>query len=254
MGDSARARSTATTAVRSTSDSDFIRVVVDDREATSKVVEALRLDSGCKVEVRRLSIGDYQVAGRLVFERKTLRDLVVSIIDGRLLSQARRMANGPLRPVILLEGSSRDLVQSGMRREAIQGALIAASVLMGIPLLRARNAEESALLILLTARQTSESIRGGLARGGARPKSKRAVQLHILQGLPHVGPTRAARLLDRFGTVQGAITATPENLAEIEGLGPTLVRKIRWAVNEQAASYAVVRPAPTSHGLDRARA
>ncbi len=167
MGDSARARSTATTAVRSTSDSDFIRVVVDDREATSKVVEALRLDSGCKVEVRRLSIGDYQVAGRLVFERKTLRDLVVSIIDGRLLSQARRMANGPLRPVILLEGSSRDLVQSGMRREAIQGALIAASVLMGIPLLRARDAEESALLILLTARQTSESIRGGLARGGA---------------------------------------------------------------------------------------
>lgn len=227
-------------AIRSHSRSDVIRIVADDREAESQVVEALRHDSMCQVEIRRLSIGDYQVAGRLVFERKTLRDLVGSIIDGRFLSQAHRMTKGTLRPVILLEGSGRDLARSGMRREAIQGALIAASVVMGISLLRAHDAAESARLMLFAARQTSEAISGALRRVGSRPKSKRALQLHILQGLPHIGPNRAARLLDRFGAVQDAIAASPESLAEVEGLGPALIRKIRWAVSDQITGYTPV--------------
>ena len=63
---------------------EVIRVVADDREATCNVVEALRLHPRCEVEIRRLRLGDYQVGGRLLFERKTLRDLV-SIIDGRFL-------------------------------------------------------------------------------------------------------------------------------------------------------------------------
>ena len=120
--------------------SEVIRVLADDREAVSGVVEVLRLCPDCQVEVKRLRLGDYQVGGRLLFERKTLRDLVVSIIDGRFLSQARRLASGPLRPVILLEGTARDLAESGMSREAIQGALITATVMLGIPLLRARDA------------------------------------------------------------------------------------------------------------------
>lgn len=217
--------------------SKVVRVVADDRETASSVVKALRLHSDCEVEVRRLRLGDYQVDGRLLFERKTLRDLVVSIIDGRFLAQARRLADGPLRPVILLEGTGRELADSGMSREAIQGALITAAVMFGIPLLRSRDPEESAQLMLFAARQSSALTSGALPRVGSRPKSKRALQLHILQGLPNVGPARAARLIDRFGTVEAAMTASPETLAEVQGLGPTLARKIRWSVSEPIGRY-----------------
>lgn len=216
-----------------------VHVLADDREAASGVIEALRLHEDCQLEVRRLRLGDYQVDNRLLVERKTLRDLVVSIIDGRLLSQARRLVGGPLRPVILLEGTGRDIAQSGMSREAIQGALVTVTVMFGIPLLRSRNPEESAQLMVFAARQAAMLASGALPRAGYRPKSRRALQLHILQGLPNVGPTRAARLINRFGTVEAAIAAEPEALAQVEGLGPTLARKIRWAVSEPIPSYEV---------------
>ena len=219
--------------------SEPIRVVADDREATSGVVDALRLHSDCDVEIRRLRLGDYQVGGRLIFERKTLRDLVVSIIDGRFLRQACQLACNPLRPVIVLEGTARDLAESGMSREAIQGALVAATVVLGIPLLRSRDTMETAKLILFSARQLSALVGGALPRVGSRPKSKRALQLHILQGLPRVGPVRAGRLLDTFGTVEAAVTAPAEQLSQVEGLGPALARKIRWSVSEPIARYAL---------------
>jgi len=218
--------------------SGLIRVVADDREARSGVVDALRLHSDCEVELRRLRLGDYQIGGRLIFERKTLRDLVVSIIDGRFLRQACQLACNPLRPVIVLEGTGRDLAETGMSREAIQGALVTATVVLGIALLRSRDAEESARLMLFSARQLSQVIAGAVPRIGSRPKSKRALQLHILQGLPHVGPVRAGRLIDTFGTVEAAVTATAERLSQVEGLGPALARKIRWSVGEPMACYA----------------
>jgi len=170
-------------------------------------------------------------------ERKTLPDLVVSIIDGRFLDQARRLASGPLRPLIVLEGTSRDLLRSGMSREAIQGALITATLIYGIPLLRSRDPQESAQLILFAGRQSCAVAAGALPRIGARPKSKRALQLHILQGLPSIGPVRAARLIEHFGSVERAIGAAPEALAQVEGLGRTLARKIRWSVSEPSAPY-----------------
>ena len=91
--------------------------------------------------------------------------------------------------------------------------------------------------MIFAARQSAAFITGALPRVGSRPKSKRALQLHILQGLPNVGPVRAGRLIDRFGTVEATITATPEHLAKVQGLGPTLARKIRWSVNEPLGSY-----------------
>ena len=48
---------------------------------------------------------------------------------------------------------------------------------------------------------------------------------------------RAGRLIERFGTVEATITESPENLAEVEGLGPTLARKIRWSVSEPLGRY-----------------
>jgi len=217
--------------------SEVIRVVADDREVTSGVIDALRRHAACQVEIRRLRLGDYQVGGRMLFERKTLRDLVVSIVDGRFLRQACQLARSPLQPVIVLEGTAHDLAESGMSREAIQGALVTATVVLGIPLLRSRDAMESAKLILFSARQLSTLVGGALPRTGSRPKSKRALQLHILQGLPHVGPVRAARMIDTFGTVEATVTATPEQLLQIKGLGPTLARKIRWSLNEPTALY-----------------
>ena len=160
-----------------------VRVVADDREAASGMIEALRLHPDCDLQVRRLRLGDYLVDNRLLIERKTLRDLVVSIIDGRFLSQARRLISGPFRPLLLLEGTGRDIAESGMSREAIQGALITVTVMFGIPLLRSRDPEESAQLMVFAARQAAMLVSGALPRVGYRPKSRRALATSHSAGL-----------------------------------------------------------------------
>lgn len=214
-----------------------LAIVVDDREAASAVSRELSGREDCDVSFRRLRLGDYQVGGRLLFERKTLRDLVASIADGRVFRQACQLAAGPLRPVILLEGRASDLADIGMSREAIQGALISITLILGLPLLRARDAEESARLMVYAGRQMQTLITEGVPRAGARPKSKRHIQLHILQGLPGVGPVRARRLLEKYGSISVALSATVDELAQLPGIGKGIADKIRWAVNEPPPGY-----------------
>ena len=151
----------------------------------------------------------------LLFERKTLLDLTQSIKDGRLFRQGLRLASASARGVVILEGSSRDLAQSRMRREAIQGALVTLTLSFGIPLLRSVNPEETAALILLTARQGRAHATGSLPRPGHRPRGKPRVQSRVLQGLPGIGPERAKQLIDHFGSVEGVMAATA--LAGIRG-------------------------------------
>ena len=148
--------------------SPVISVVVDDRESQAGVLRVLSAMEGVRVVTSRLPVGDYLVDDRLLFERKTLNDLVQSIKDGRLFRQCRRLAASTLRGVVILEGTTGDIASGGMSREAIQGALISVSVMMGIPLLRSRNAEESAKLMVYAARQVSATVSGAIARHGAQ--------------------------------------------------------------------------------------
>jgi ERCC4-type nuclease len=214
----------------------LVRIIADDRENAGGVIAELRRIEGVEVEVRRLRTGDFVVAGRFVVERKTLRDLAASVIDRRLFKQAARLAVAAERGVIILEGGGRELAESGMSRESLQGALITVSVFYGLALLRARDATETARLLTYLAGQAAKCATGAWTRAGYRPKGKRARQLFILQGLPGVGPGRAARLLERFGTVKGVAVASAEEWGEIEGIGEATAEKIRWALEESPAA------------------
>ncbi len=116
-----------------------IEFVVDDREVRSGVLEILKSYADVSVRVCRLAQGDYLIDDRLLVERKRLPDLVISIKDGRLFSQALRLLRAEQHPMMILEGCATDLAGSGMRREAIQGALVMMTIYLGIPLLRSRN-------------------------------------------------------------------------------------------------------------------
>jgi len=215
----------------------IIAIAVDDREVRSSVPDILRGREDVVVSVRRLPLGDYEIDGGLLIERKTLLDLAQSLKDGRLFRQAWRLAEAPQRGIVILEGTSRDLVSSGMRREALQGALITLSVFLGLPLLRSQDAAETARLMVYAGRQGRALARGGLPRHGMHPKGKRGLQFHILQGLPGIGPERARRLLEAFGTVEAIITAEEEALCEVTGVGQGTAKAIRWAVQERRADY-----------------
>jgi len=214
-----------------------IPVQADDRERGSPILDLLRQSPDFQVTESRLRVGDYLVDGRFLFERKTLTDLVAAIIDGRLFKQALRLAGTHLRPVMILEGTSRDLADSGMRGESVQGALVTVALFCGIPLPRTRTPEETVRTMLFAARQAQTCATGALPRHGWRPKGKQARQLYILQGLPNIGPERARRLLARFGSIEAAFNARPEELLSVAGIGQRVADKIRRAVEEPPCEY-----------------
>jgi ERCC4-type nuclease len=131
-----------------------------------------------------------------------------------------------------------------VRREALQGALITIGVFFGVAVLHSDAPEETARLLVYLGRQARRAAQGGLPRPGYRPKGRRARQLFLLQGLPGVGPARAALLLERFGSVQAVVTASADDLATVEGIGEKTASKMRWAVQEAAVDY-VAAPSTT---------
>jgi len=208
-----------------------INITADDREHKNEVIKSLMGIENVEVCIRRLSMGDYQVENRLIVERKTLKDFALSIIDGRLFKQMIRIANSTFTGVLILEGTAIDTVDLGITREAMQGALITVSLILGIPVLRSKDPSETARLIVYIGRQIESMTRGGVQRHGYRPKDERKRQIFILQGLPGVGPERAGRLLDSFGSVEAAISASSSELQSVDGIGKSIADKIKWVVN-----------------------
>jgi len=223
-----------------------ISVVVDDREAAGGVIDLLRVQEGVVVQIERLPLGDYLIDESLLVERKTFADLIASIKDGRLFGQGCRLAGSRRWTALILEGTGKDLAGSGMRREAIQGALITLTLFLGIPLLRSQNPQESAQLMLFAARQARTVATGALPRRGRRPRGKYRVQTRVLQGLPGIGPERAKRLLEKFGTIEAVMTAEVEELAAIRGVGMATAETIRWAVKEAVSAYGLEDVTPNS--------
>lgn len=214
-----------------------MRVTADDREMKSGVIEALRSMENVRVEVERLALGDYRVDDRVLFERKTVPDFAVSLVDGRLFEQACRLASSPYRAVMILEGTAGDFSGCGVRREAIQGAIITLTVMLDLPLLRSMDAAETARLIRYTGEQFERSAKGAVPRPGYRPKGKRKRQLFVLQGLPGIGSKRAEKLLDAFGTIESVIKADVEALSAVEGVGRKTAEAIRQTLSEDRSPY-----------------
>ncbi|MBW2336968.1 MAG: nuclease [Deltaproteobacteria bacterium] len=214
-----------------------INIIADDREHKSEVINSLMGIENVEVCIRRLAIGDYQVENRVIVERKTLKDFAVSIIDGRLFKQMIRLANSNSKAVLILEGTVSDTVEIGVTREAMQGALITVSLILGIPVLRSKDPSETARLMVYIGRQIESMAKGGIQRHGYRPKTKRKRQLFILQGLPGVGPEKAERLLAVFGSVEAAISASSSELQSVDSIGKSIADKIKLAVSEEMKPY-----------------
>ena len=94
------AASASLTAMQQTDVADPI--VLDHREAKSTLAPYLK-SMGAHVEFSHLPTGDIRLSKRVLIERKTARDLVNSITDGRLLHQCRRLNAAALRPLLLIE-------------------------------------------------------------------------------------------------------------------------------------------------------
>src|SRR6516164_10772196 len=198
-----------------------VTILVDDRERPSGVAEELEKLSGVLVRIEHLAVGDYNIDGSVLIERKSAKDFAHSSMDGRLFIQAKQMADSPIRTAYVLEGSSADWFGLGVSQESIQGALVTLMLVFDIPVFRSSGPAESARLIFYIGSQLAR-LRDPehVHYRQAKAKRKKSRQLRVLQGLPGVGPDRAKGLLQRFKTVRACFSASTTDLMEVYGIGP----------------------------------
>jgi DNA excision repair protein ERCC-4 len=209
-----------------------MKILVDYREKASGLVDLLSGCEGVQIEIRKVAYGDYLINDAITLERKTSRDLLVSLVDGRLFSQISNLKKHCIHPILLVEGNP---FKTGLDFDemAIKGALISIQAIWYVPILYSRGKEETKDIILMIGRQEEACMDVVPLRGGYRPKRLKSRQLYILQGLPKVGPTVAKRLLEHFRSVSKAMNASVEDLIQIEGIGRISAEKIREVLDSE---------------------
>ena len=200
---------------------------MDCQELGGTVERELR-GRGVELEVGRLEVGDFVLSERVAVERKSVRDFVRSVMDGRLEDQARRLREGYERPLLILEGREDPEELGKLHPHAVQGALLHLVMDLGIPVLRTRDGSQTATLLWLLARRERKEGRGPprlrIKRGGLPLPLQ---QRFVVEGLPGVSSVLAERLLERFGTVEGVMRASERELREVRGIGEVKARRIR---------------------------
>jgi DNA excision repair protein ERCC-4 len=204
------------------------RLRVDLAEQNAALLDLARACVDFDVKLERLTVGDYSIDDRVVVERKTYADFATSLVDGRLFPQAAALARCPHRPVILLEGPAPPRLPN-VHPHALKGAVISLAVMWRLPVLYARDPEDSLRILRDLAHQAN--LAGGfLKRYDRKPKRVAARKLYMLQGLPGVGPELAHRLLQHFGSIERVMMATEDALMQVRGVGPKKATRIRQLV------------------------
>jgi len=211
-----------------------LHIVVDHRERLSRVVQSLEESGQAQLSFEQMKLGDYRTANWL-FERKTLPDFAASIVDGRLFTQAIRLAASNEFTALILEGTGQDLAGIGMHRSALQGALISLSLIYQLPILRSRGPDETAQLLIFAGQQLYRLHTDSSQRCGRRPKRLRKRQLYVLEGLPGIGPHKAAALLDGFGSVRSVMVASEAELCRIKGIHRITAARIEQVLGARSA-------------------
>ncbi len=231
-----------------------VEITLDHREASSTLGPYLR-SLGVKIQFSHLLHGDIRISERILIERKTARDLVQSLTDGRLLQQCRRLSAAASRPMLLIEiGQGHGQF---VHPNAVHGALAHVSLDLGIPIMMTKSPEESAHFLAAAAKREHDliekmateamkrseqfederSIERAVSAAMAEIKAieleehsetplanrwttfQQSESIQVLAAIPGIGPKKAEALITAFSTISGVFSASVEQLGRTEGVG-----------------------------------
>ncbi|MEJ6665207.1 MAG: helicase-related protein [Euryarchaeota archaeon] len=242
-------------------------IILDHREANSSLAPHLK-SMGAHVAFKHLISGDIRLSERVLIERKTARDLVSSLSDGRLLHQCRRLNAAALRPLLLVEIG--DGHGQAVHPDAVHGALAYISLDLGMPVMMTKNPEETARFLVAAARREHDvmerwafeslqrapnldderAIERATSAAAAEikaielgedataplgqrwPNHAKEEQTAVLASIAGVGPTRAAALIDAFGNIAGVFAASKEALLGAKNIGATTAMSVYQILHE----------------------
>lgn len=178
------------------------------------------------------------VRGRLIgVQRKTFPDdYLASLEDGRLQKELMQMQRLDAA-MLLLEGQpvwdGQNLAGRRYTRRQLRTALWSVQLVHGVCVETSDSLEDTCTTLLWLERWLKKRKHVGLMR---RPKARDAwgghvhgqgEAIHVLQGLPGVGPVTAQAILQHFGgRIPLAWTCSQQELEQVEGIGRKKARQL----------------------------
>lgn len=228
------------------------RIVVDEREKNSGIPELLK-NAGAVIDFAQLKVGDYIVSPETAVERKTVRDLVSSIYDGRLFVQCSDLVKHYQKPLLVVQGNIAELAEIpedaengkrlAERMPLAYDALATVATEFRIPIIHTPSADQTAQLLVTLV---NKGLREGKATGPLLRKIKKEnpvyiQQLSVLSSVPGVGDKLAARMLEKFHTPKRALNASAAELATIPGFGLARAERVRRILDSPNSVSKVVQ-------------
>ncbi len=183
--------------------------------------------------MKTLPIGDYIVAPETVVERKSIRDLMSSVFDGRLFDQCARLKEHFDNPIVLMEGNVDEIEEIADNPLIFYGAISTVVLDFKIPVIPTPNATHTAKL-LVSMCSKKDTPKGPYLKKIRKSSDLERQQLSVLCSLPGIGEKFAVRMLKKFGTPLKVFTATTAELAKVEGLGEARAKKIKKMLDSKS--------------------
>jgi Fanconi anemia group M protein len=200
------------------------KIIVDYREKNSLVASYL-IKQGFEVEFKELKIGDYLVKD-VIIERKTVQDFISSMINHRLINQIEELKQYENKLLIIEGISEQELYReenTNINPNAIRGFLLSILLSHKIPLIFSKNSEDTAKFINVLSKRKNKEINLNAKK---KTLNKKEQLQFIIESFPGIGPKKAKKLLEKFGSIQNIITASTEDLKDILGVQAENIREI----------------------------
>ncbi|MFZ2071617.1 MAG: DEAD/DEAH box helicase [Halobacteriota archaeon] len=211
-----------------TKDGTILTIFVDPRETRSGVAKFLA-KAGVELKLHNLDVGDYVVSDRVCIERKSTSDFLDSLVNKRrnLLEQIHRLKTEYEKPLLIIEGDSI-YGQRNVHPNVVRAVMAAIAIDYSVPVIQTRDVADTASMIYVIAKREQMPTKTEMNPHGKKPSaSLQEQQEYFISALSNIGIVTTKNLLRRFKTVEGVITASKEELMEVEHVGEKTAEHIK---------------------------
>ena len=221
-------------------------IVIDNRETNSTLPSLIKLN-GHEVKFEQLKVGDIRISDRVLIERKTSRDFIDSIIDGRILRQSKKLFSSAERPLLIVESMETDRIHPN----AVMGAMAWITIDLGLPVLMTKGIEETARFVSVVAKREAKIFELLISKSKQRQLNLEDLAIKaaiseinsmiqeediqsplyqkwqnqvinnrekLLANLPGIGPKAANNIMKKCGDIMGLCLMTLEEISSIDGV------------------------------------
>jgi len=212
-----------------------MKILVDKREELSKGWAEKIREMGVEVEISWLDAGDFLVRGGgqvLLIERKSVSDLVNSVISKRLFDQLDSLAHQEVPFSLMITGDPKEVWRKfrAMGRDpsliwnvflGLQNEL----ALSGVPTIVVPDEELVPRTLYLLAKKMESGVRPSL-RVVKRSRTLADEQVEVLGTIRGLGIVKARAIMERFRTLRRVANANLAELAEVRGIGKKIAKHV----------------------------